>query len=320
MRDPSTSDFCYYPFFQVMTTAEGKYKVCSKHYDHITHEGKVLTTETASIKEAWESDYMRDIRKAFHEGKRFKGCKECWRMEHMGLQSMRYHSYRYPVPESQVENPEAPMRIESNSSNVCNLRCRICFATASTKWLQEAVDLYDYKEKVHLNLHTKNLEEVKQWAPNLYELALFGGEPLLSDENFELIDYLIAGGYAKNISLLFNTNTTIFSDEVVDRLMQFRKVVISFSVDDLFDRFEYQRKGAAWPDVEKNLRKAYGLLTSLGREKIRPQGLRIRFYFQHLLHAGVFRLVPARIPGTHHLFQLHLRPDAVQRADPAGTH
>ena len=57
-RDPDKTDFCYFPFFEVLMTAEGKYKPCSKHADFITHKGEVLTTENASVEQAWNADYM----------------------------------------------------------------------------------------------------------------------------------------------------------------------------------------------------------------------------------------------------------------------
>jgi hypothetical protein len=55
VRDPAKSDFCYYPFFQVLMTAGGKYMPCSKHEAFITHNGKVLTADNATIEDAWNS-------------------------------------------------------------------------------------------------------------------------------------------------------------------------------------------------------------------------------------------------------------------------
>jgi hypothetical protein len=74
VRDPAKSDFCYYPFFQVLMTAGGKYMPCSKHEAFITHSGKVLTADNATIEDAWNSDYMQDLRQGFHTGERKEGC------------------------------------------------------------------------------------------------------------------------------------------------------------------------------------------------------------------------------------------------------
>lgn len=262
MRKPEESNFCYYPFMQILLTSEGKYRPCSKHMDHISHEGKILNAETATIEEAWNSDYMQEIRKQFKENKQFPGCSECWRQQKIGLKSMRYDSYQYNVEESQVQDPVSPLRIELNSSNVCNLRCRICYPTASSKWINEANKLYGWEEKIHENLKNENLEIVKSWSANLTELCLFGGEPLLSAENINLLNYLISSGNSKNIDLLFNTNGTVFSAEIVQILSSFKKVRMYFSIDDIGERFEYQRKGAKWCEVVENIRQAYHLSRS----------------------------------------------------------
>ncbi|GIV33321.1 MAG: hypothetical protein KatS3mg031_0856 [Chitinophagales bacterium] len=257
MRNPEDSNFCYYPFFQILVTAEGKYKPCSKHDDHIQHKGRILTTKNATLEDAWNSDYMQQMRHDFNHGILFPGCAECWRMQKMGLRSMRYDSYQYGISEEQVANPVNPTRIEINSSNVCNLKCRICTPTASSKWIKEGKDLYAWNQKIHDNLNGKNLEQIKRWAPNLTELCFFGGEPLLSEENLILLDYLIREGYAKNIALLFNTNGTVFNEEIEARLLPFKRVRFHFSIDDIGKRFEYQRYGASWKTVEENLHKVY---------------------------------------------------------------
>ena len=271
MRDPKASDFCYYPFMQILLTSDGKYRPCSKHQDYVTHKGKELSIQNGdTLQDAWTSDYMQNIRQHFLENKQFEGCRECWRMQDMGLRSMRYDSYQYGTTEQQVEVPMKPTRIEINASNVCNLKCRICYPNASSKWIKEHGELYGSNEQVYRNLPLPNLEQVKQWTDSLEEVCFFGGEPLLSDENMELLDHFISTGNAGRMSLLFNTNGTVFSNEITDRLKHFKKVRMYFSVDDIGERFEYQRKGAKWDEVADNIGKAYRLSRS-------PEGQNIDF-------------------------------------------
>jgi hypothetical protein len=257
MRQPEGNNFCYYPFFQVLLSANGKYKPCSKHRDTITHNGIELNTQNASIEDAWNSDYMQSMRTHFNEDKQFPGCAECWRMQKMGLRSMRYDSYQYNISKEQVINPVKPVRLELNSSNVCNLKCRLCSPWASDRWIEEYKVFYNINEKVYQNLNEKNLEQVKSWIDNLEEICFFGGEPLINKENLHLIDYLVDQGRAPHVALLFNTNGTVFNDRLAKQLSQFKRVRISFSIDDIGKRFEYQRSGASWGQVEKNIKKAY---------------------------------------------------------------
>src|SRR5579885_2366566 len=167
MADFDTETFCYYPFFQVLMTADGRYKACCKQIDSITHEGKVLRTSNATIEEAWNSDSMKELRRSFHEKRPHPSCVECWRQQSMGVRPMRRDSFGYGISKAQVKNPVAPVRVEINASNICNLRCRICNPLASSRWIPEAKKLLSWEEKIHLNLVGENLEKIKAWVPNL---------------------------------------------------------------------------------------------------------------------------------------------------------
>src|ERR1051326_3310878 len=91
--------FCFYPFFQVLMTAEGKFKPCSKHGEFIVDsEGTPLRVGETTIEEAYNSEYMIKLRESFHTKTRMKGCHECWREQDMGLRPMRLDSFDYPIP------------------------------------------------------------------------------------------------------------------------------------------------------------------------------------------------------------------------------
>jgi sulfatase maturation enzyme AslB (radical SAM superfamily) len=236
-------------------SAEGKFKPCSKHGDFITHGGEVLKVGEATLEDAWNSDYMKDLRESFHTKVRRPGCSECWRMQDMGIRPMRLDSFEYGVPESQVMKPESPMRVEVCASNICNLRCRICMPTASHRWIPEAKKLYGWDETIHFNMTPENVDIVRSWVPNFTEIGFFGGEPLISRENIDLMKYCVETGHSKHITLLLNTNTTVYTDEIVGLFKQFKHVFLNFSIDDIGARFEYQRNGAKWNKVVENMKK-----------------------------------------------------------------
>jgi len=254
-RNPDETDFCYYPFFQVLVSADGKYMPCSHHDGYITKDGKQISVDKFSIEQAWNSEYMQTLRQNFHDGVRNKGCSHCWKEQALGLKPMRYDSYGYNIPESQVKSPESPMRVEINASNVCNLRCRICWSNASTRWIKEAKELYGADGEVHYNMTPENQAIIRKWVPHFSQIGFFGGEPLKSDENIELMRYCVQTGDSKHISLLINTNATVYSDELVSLFKQFKSVYLNFSIDDIGARFEYQRSGANWNEVVDNMKK-----------------------------------------------------------------
>lgn len=267
-RFPEQSNFCYYPFFQVLLSADGKYMPCSHHTGFMQHNGKELRVGEYNIEEAWQSEYMQDLRKKMLNNERHPGCVQCWKEQDLGLKPMRYDSYGYHVPELQVQHPVSPLRVEINASNVCNLKCRICWSHASTKWIKEAKDLYQADGELHFNLTPENLSIIQSWVPHFTQIGFFGGEPLMSEENILLMEYCVKSGHSQHISLLINTNTTFYSDKLIALFQAFQNVYLNFSIDDIGARFEYQRSGAKWTQVVENLHRyvQYGGYT--GTEKI----------------------------------------------------
>jgi hypothetical protein len=92
-------------------------------------------------------------------------------------------------------------------------------------------------------------------AQNLKYLDLYGGEPLMSKNHFNFLRKLIDLGVAGNIQIDYNSNGTVYSEKFFDLWDHFKSVKISFSIDDVEDRFEYQRNGANWSQLNDNIRK-----------------------------------------------------------------
>jgi MoaA/NifB/PqqE/SkfB family radical SAM enzyme len=82
--------------------------------------------------------------------------------------------------------------------------------------------------------------------PNIKYLEFTGGEPWLIDEHWELLKYAASSGASKNIDIHYNTNATQPLGERTMVWQQFGRVDIAFSVDNVGDRFEYERYGAKW--------------------------------------------------------------------------
>ena len=72
-------------------------------------------------------------------------------------------------------------------------------------------------------------------------------------EHFDLLQKLADSGHARNIEIHYNTNGTIFPDGAEEIWQHFRHVEIAFSIDDVGQRFEYQRSNAHWDEVNANI-------------------------------------------------------------------
>ena len=251
-----STPLCLYPFMNVLMTADGRYKPCCRWSETLTNEGSELSVINGdSINDAWLSTEMESLRSDMLHNRKNRKCSVCWEEDRSGIRSMRFDSFNYGYTHQiDAQHESFPIRLDIYPSNRCNLRCRICSQHYSTGWIKEAKESLNDDGRVHENLSSINRFYIEKWLPNITEIGLFGGEPLYTEDCIELMNSMVSMGHSKRITLLINTNGTIYSDELISLFKKFKKVILNFSIDDVGARFEYQRKGANWSQTVKNLR------------------------------------------------------------------
>lgn len=80
-----------------------------------------------------------------------------------------------------------------------------------------------------------------------------GGEPFMIQEHFDMLQGIVDRGVSCNVEIHYNTNGTHFPEHAEEIWQHFKTVEIAFSIDDLGDRFQYQRSNAVWSEVMTNL-------------------------------------------------------------------
>jgi MoaA/NifB/PqqE/SkfB family radical SAM enzyme len=105
-------------------------------------------------------------------------------------------------------------------------------------------------------------DDLKELLPSVKYFEFTGGEPFLIEEHFKLLRYAVEQEYSNRIDIHYNTNGTVYpSAEEVALWNKFNRVEIAVSIDNVGDRFEYERYGAVWAEVEDNIAK-FNLLRS----------------------------------------------------------
>jgi MoaA/NifB/PqqE/SkfB family radical SAM enzyme len=283
---------CILPWISIETSPIGTARPCCLAIDEITKaDGTKYSLRENTLEEIYHSEYMQDLRKEFLAGNKPKTCQRCWDEEAAGRTSKRINSrvrlkeYYNSVDWSNVD-PNQLWFIDLKLGNICNLKCRICGSWSSSKWAQEEINYTDqehktagveYNRKTHLaytffkegawpresKLFWDNLRTL---LPNIKYLEFTGGEPFLIEQHFELLRYAVEQGYSKNIEIHYNTNGTVFPD-TYDLWEQFKHVEIALSIDNTGTRFEYERYGADWKEVQANIAK----FTAMRSSKISTQ-------------------------------------------------
>ena len=210
-----------------------------------------------TLKDAFESDYMEDLRKQFLQGKQPETCSKCWSLEDSGGTSKRMISNsKFGLDTSHKQIKFLDLKL----GNICNLKCRICGGWSSSKWANEEIKQGSEIAKYWIKQGQWPRQELKLWQeitdmlPYIDYFEFTGGEPFLIKEHFEILTASVEKNTSKHQQIHYNTNGTTFPADALDNIWpHFKEVEIAFSIDDLAERFEYQRYGAVWEEVNHNV-------------------------------------------------------------------
>ena len=280
---------CILPWISIETSPIGTARPCCLAKDEITYYDEKGNEQKYNLKEhtleeIYHSRYMQILRRDFLYGQKPATCQRCWDEEAAGRTSKRINSrvrlkeYYDDVDWNNL-NPNQLWFIDLKLGNICNLKCRICGSWSSSKWAKEEIDyvpgLTNRKEHLAYKFLTNGAwpresevfwDNLKTLLPNIKYFEFTGGEPFLIEQHFDLLRYAVDQGYSENIEIHYNTNGTVFPDNH-NLWNNFKHVEIAFSIDNVGTRFEYERYGAKWDEVEKNIHK----FTSMRSNKISTQ-------------------------------------------------
>ena len=104
--------------------------------------------------------------------------------------------------------------------------------------------------------HKDNPEFWKQLydqIPHMKQLYFAGGEALVINEHYELLQKVIDEGYADQIELRYNSNGIYMPQKLFDLWDKFYSVRYHFSIDSIEDMNDYIRWPPTWDKVVHNL-------------------------------------------------------------------
>jgi MoaA/NifB/PqqE/SkfB family radical SAM enzyme len=263
--------FCVLPWVSLEASPIGTVRPCCLADDEIVdNNGKKFELYTACFNDIQNSNYMRDLRRQFLEGKKPQTCRKCWNEERSGRTSKRMHTLnrlKHVLPNSDWTTDAKPlMFLDLKLGNICNLKCRICGSWSSSQFAaEELADMNPAGDKkktfpyqmLRAGAWPKENEifwnEIGLVSDQIRYIEFTGGEPFMIQEHFRLLERIVERGIAGQIEIHYNTNGTQFPEEAEDIWQHFKTVEIAFSIDDVAERFEYQRSNAVWSEVEYNI-------------------------------------------------------------------
>lgn len=259
--------FCSLPWINLSTDVNGSLRPCCKFAQpDPANEYQLPNMKEGSLDALWNDPRFQNLRQAFIDGKKPKECQSCWDEESAGVKSFRVQfAENKNIDLSTIDfsryAENGPRALDLKLNNVCNLKCRICGAQASSTFLKEYQERFGVKIEdgaywlSNKILGTQNEPVISKWAEDLVHLEVTGGEPMASPENIKILELLVKSGRASEITILLNTNGTLYNTKFINLLLRFKRVTLCVSIDDLYERLEYERYPTEWKTIEQNLEK-----------------------------------------------------------------
>lgn len=195
----------------------------------------------------------KKCREQMLEGERPPECFYCWDVEDSKENSISDRVFKTgsfdlesvrKIKDFDPQENINPEILEIAFSRNCNLACAYCCPLFSTSW-----DKYDSSyTSPYADNQSPYLKIFWRWFPTLIKdlklLRVTGGEPLLSKDFWELLDWVIINKPELNFSV--NSNLCA-SDDLIDKLIEKGKQVKKFEVftscEAIGEQAEYLRDG-----------------------------------------------------------------------------
>jgi len=258
--------FCVLPWVSLETSPIGTTRPCCLAEDEIEDEdGNKYSLMTTDLNVVHNSEYMRKLRQEFLDGKKPQTCRKCWNEERSGRTSKRMHTINrleHIVTDTEWTADAKPLVfIDFKLGNICNLKCRICGSWSSSTFAAEEVR-FEGKDSFHYQMlkdgawprrNQRFWQDIDSLMDQVRYLEFTGGEPFMIQEHFDLLQRMVDNGIASNVEIHYNTNGTHYPENAEEIWKHFKTVEVAFSIDDVDERFEYQRANAVWAEVNNNM-------------------------------------------------------------------
>lgn len=291
--------FCILPWVHLSTRPDGSMRVCctanassvgptnDKEHGGMVgilkdEQGRPNNLNVSDFETAWNSTYMKNVRKQMLNGEQPPSCLKCYKEEAAGHNSKRMWETRYwgerVNVDTLIENTNADGSVPPQLAYIdlrfgtkCQLACVMCSPHDSSGWIKDyskifpAVKNESLKETMQwedkgstngsaYNWHKQNpvfWEQFYEQMPNMQQIYFAGGESLIIEEHYEILEKAIELGIADKLELRYNSNGVEWRDDLFDLWKEFKLVRFHYSVDSIEMMNDYIRYPSEWKRTEE---------------------------------------------------------------------
>lgn len=237
---------CNAPWIHIYREQNGTVSSCCE----ATEPFRGLKT-TMSNDEIFNSPQYQEFRDMMLANEWPETCSQCKKQEQLGMRSARQiMNKKYTIDDI---NQYKVKWIDHRSSNLCNFSCKMCSGELSST-LAVKEGRFGKTGIIKMPEPEKLYEDIS----DLVHLQFAGGEPLLLDSTFDMIQEAIDAGSAKNQTVGIITNGSLLhrkKDSIIDMMSHFRIGHITVSIDAIGKGNDYWRHKNTWTTIEENVEK-----------------------------------------------------------------
>ena len=247
-----------------------------------TEDGKPNNLNISDFLSSWNSTYMKNVRLQMLNGEKPPSCLKCFKEEAAGHRSKRMWETAYWSQQVDIDKlieetdtdgsvPPKLTYIDLRFGTKCQLACIMCSPHDSSGWIKDWKDVFPLVQNPSLkqnmqwenkgsingssyNWHKNNPVFWKQFydqIPHMQQIYFAGGESLIIEEHYQILEECIKQGYAKNIELRYNSNAVEWRDDIFDLWKEFKKVKFHYSIDAYGEKNDYIRYPSDWKHQEE---------------------------------------------------------------------
>ena len=260
-------NFCPSPWFHMRINNTGHYEYCRWATKQNRTQGKNIRDQDPIT---WFQNSMKPVRQAMLDGDTVSGCSECDQMDKhskvsgrerqrlkIGMDQSNFSKslmstpwideFRYSWQQHGHSNL-MPQDWQIDLGNFCNSACVFCNPESSSRLAAEFKRI-GFIDKLPPNswcddpMLLSRFISVLEQSPSLAYLHFIGGETLITPAFRVILEALIRTGLHQRVSIGFTTNLTVWDQDIVDLLVQFKEVNLGMSIECVHPLNDYVRYG-----------------------------------------------------------------------------
>lgn len=258
----SSKHFCILPWMHARINQCGEIYPCCRIENFYSYG----SLKNNTFKDIWNSKAVKDMRVELMNDRAFTTCNDCYKIDTQGGTSLRQkanrdfshhlHKVKSTGRDGEIKAYDLEF-LDIRFSNLCNFKCRSCNHQNSTAWYSDArhfeADVPNGIVKPHENSGVV-WDLIQSQLPTLKRIYLAGGEPLLQEEHYKLLEFLISQNRT-DIHIEYNTNLSqlkLKNWNAVELWSQFKKITVAASLDGVKSQGELIRNGMQWQNTVNN--------------------------------------------------------------------